>query len=339
MKAAYYEGDKTVATGESTACAPGKGQVRIQVAYCGICGTDLHIYHGAMAQRLTLPQVLGHEMSGEIAEIGEGVDGWSVGDRVVVRPLDHCGDCPACRAGHTHICQNLKFLGIDTPGAFQGWWTVPAHTLHRMPEGMDMRLGALIEPVAVACHDVRRGRVAPGEHVVVMGGGPIGILIALVARAAGANVLLSEVSQWRLDLAKDMGFDVVNPIEEDVVAVVETRTGGAGADVVFEVSGAKAAIEQMTQLPRTRGRIVNVAIVPDPQPVDLFRFFWRELELIGARVYEAEDFDQGIALAASGDLPLERIITEVFPLERFEDALGLMESGERTMKVLMDCQA
>lgn len=339
MKAAFYEGNRTVSTGEAHAQAPGKGEARIEVAYCGICGTDVHIFHGAMDRRVTMPQVLGHEMSGTVAEVGEGVEGWRPGDRVVVRPLDHCGQCPACLAGHTHICQNLKFLGIDTPGAFQGSWTVPAHTLHRLPEGMDMRLGALIEPLAVACHDVRLGRTAAGEHAVVIGGGPIGILIALVARQAGAEVLVCEVAPWRLSFAGQLGFDTAHAAEEDVVAIVNERTGGAGADVVFEVSGAAPAIELMTELPRTRGRIVNVAIVPKPQPVNLFKFFWRELVLIGARVYEAEDFDRAIELAASGGLPLEKVITEVYPLDDFEGAMRRMESGDETMKVLVDCRA
>ena len=110
---------------------------------------------------------MGHEMSGVIESVGPGVSGWSAGDRVTVRPLDPCGACPACRAGHSHICHNLKFIGIDTPGALQGLWTVPAHTLHRLPDALPLREAAMIEPVAVACHDVRMGEVRPGEHAVV----------------------------------------------------------------------------------------------------------------------------------------------------------------------------
>ena len=134
MQAVFFEGNRTLRLGESVAVEPGAGQVQIRVAYCGICGTDLHLFHGAMAHRLTLPHVMGHEMSGAITALGSGVTGWRVGDRVTVRPLDPCGHCPACLAGHSHICHNLKFIGIDTPGALQGMWTVPAHTLHRLPE-------------------------------------------------------------------------------------------------------------------------------------------------------------------------------------------------------------
>ena len=132
MRAAFLEGNQTIAVGPCTPVEPGPGQVQIQVAYCGICGTDLHLFHGEMAHRLRLPHVMGHEMSGTIAAVGAGVDSYQAGDRVTVRPLDPCGECPACRVGHRHICQNLKFIGIDTPGALQGLFTVPARPLHRL---------------------------------------------------------------------------------------------------------------------------------------------------------------------------------------------------------------
>uniref|UniRef100_Q025V7 Alcohol dehydrogenase GroES domain protein n=1 Tax=Solibacter usitatus (strain Ellin6076) TaxID=234267 RepID=Q025V7_SOLUE len=337
MRAAFFEGNRTLRVGDCAEVAPGAGQVQINVEFCGICGTDLHLFHGAMAHRLTLPHVMGHEMSGTLAAVGEGVAGWQAGDRVTVRPLDPCGTCPACRMGHSHICHNLKFIGIDTPGALQGMWTVPAHTLHRLPDSLSLREGAMVEPIAVACHDVRMSELQAGEFAVVIGGGPIGILIALVAKARGARVLQAEVNPFRLQLARDLGIDAVNPAETDLPALVNQHTAGAGADVVFEVSGSSAGCEMMTRLPRTRGRIVVVAIYAEPQKVDLFRFFWRELRLAGARVYEPEDFDGAIALAASGKLPLDRLITDVLPLSRLEEAMHRMERGGDCMKILVSC--
>jgi len=336
MKAAYYQRNETIEVADAASVPPGPGEVRIDVAYCGVCGTDLHIYHGKMDQRVALPQIMGHEMSGAIAEIGEGVADWTAGDRVVVRPLDPCGDCPACEAAHAHICQNLKFLGIDTPGAFQGSWTVPAHTLHRLPDAVGLDLAAMVEPLAVACHDVRIGEVAPDDFVVVIGGGPIGMLIALVARAAGAKVLVSEVNNYRLDFARQLGLEAVNPAEIDLPAFVEEGTGGAGADAVFEVSATAAGAEVMTRLPRTRGRIVVVGIFGEAPKVDLFRFFWRELKLCGARVYEPEDFERAIELAAAGEMPLDRLITDTLPLTALPAAFERMESGGDTMKILID---
>lgn len=337
MRAAFFEGNQTIAVGPCVPVEPGPGQVQIRVAYCGICGTDLHLFHGAMAHRLHLPHVMGHEMSGTIAAVGPGVDDYQPGDRVTVRPLDPCGECPACHAGHRHICQTLKFIGIDTPGALQGLWTVPAHTLHRLPDSLSLQHGAMVEPIAVACHDVRMGEVKTGEYAVVIGGGPIGVLIALVAQTRGARVRLAEVNPFRVRLAQDLGIEAVNPREVDLVTLVNQETGGAGADVVFEVSGSSAGVEAMTKLPRTRGRIVVVAIFGDAPKVDLFRFFWRELKLTGARVYEPEDFEAAIVLAANGQLPLDRLITSVVPLDRLGDGLRQMERGGEAMKILVNC--
>src|SRR4051795_312020 len=208
--AVFYEGDRTFRVGAGEAVTPGSGEVRLDVAFCGICGTDVHIAHGAMDHRVRIPQVSGHEMSGTVAGLGEGVDGFAVGDAVVVRPLDSRGETPADR-GFSHISRNLKFLGIDAPGALQSSWTVPAFTLHALPPGVDLRLGALAEPLAVACHDVRRGQVAPGQTVVVIGGGPIGLLIALVARARGGDVLIVEPNAARRALAEEFSFSVLDP--------------------------------------------------------------------------------------------------------------------------------
>ena len=337
MKAAYYEGNETVRIGDCVPVPPAAGQVQIRVAYCGICGTDLHVFHGKMDGRVHMPQVLGHEMSGTIAAVGTAVEGYEAGDRVTVRPLDPCGRCAACKAGHSHICQNLKFIGIDAPGALQGLWTVPAHTLHRLPGNLNFAQGALIEPLSVACHDVRMAEVKAGDFAVVLGGGPIGTLIALVARTRGARVLLAEVNPYRLGLAKDLGIEAVDPRAEDPLALVNERTGGAGADVVFEVSGSRAGAEMMTKLPRARGRIVVVAIFPEPPAVDLFRFFWRELRLTGARVYESRDFESAIELAAGGTLPLDRIVTNTISLDDLTSGFRKMERGGEVMKVLVEC--
>jgi (R,R)-butanediol dehydrogenase / meso-butanediol dehydrogenase / diacetyl reductase len=337
MRAAFYEGQESISIGPCVAVAPAAGEVQIRVSHCGICGTDLHVFHGKMDHRVTRPQVIGHEMSGTVARLGDGVQAWGIGDRVTVRPLSPCGACPACRAGHAHICHQLKFIGIDRPGAMQALWTVPAHTLHRLPDAVSLEQGALIEPLAVACHDVRMGAVVAGEHVVVQGGGPIGILIALIAREAGAQVLLSEVNPFRLQMAQQFGIETVNPRASDLVETVNARTGGAGADVVFEVSGTASGAESMTKLPRTRGRIVVVAIYGDAPKVDLFRFFWRELRLCGARVYEAEDFEKAIGLVASGTLPLQSLITKVVPLDGLQSALRQLEGGGEVMKILVRC--
>lgn len=339
MRAAFYNGNRAMEIGPCVPAAPAAGEVQLRVSHCGICGTDLHLFHGNMDHRVTFPQVIGHESSAVIGAVGDGVSGWQAGDRVTVRPLDPCGECAACRRGYGHVCQKLKFIGIDAPGAMQAVWTVPAHTLHRLPDGLSLQDASLVEPIAVACHDVRLGEVKPGEFAVVIGGGPIGALVALVAQHKGARVIVTEINPFRIALLKKLGLEVYDPRAVDIAALVQAETREAGADVVFEVSGAAAGAELMTKLPGVRGRVVMVAVFPKPVPVDLHKFFWREMRLIGTRVYEAQDFDEAIDLLATTSVPFRQLITDVYPLDGIEKGLLQMEQGADVMKILIDCQS
>lgn len=338
MKAAYYERNQQIRIGEIKAIEPGRGEVAIEVAYCGICGTDLGIYHGKMDWRVAESQIMGHEVSGVVQAIGPGVTEVNIGDRVTVMPLDPCGDCPACHAGLSHICENLKFLGIDTPGAFQGRWTVPAHTVHRLPDTLPLSRAALIEPIAVACHDIRLGQLVPGNLAVVLGGGPIGALVGMVAQDSGARVLVSEINPYRIKLLQELGLEAVDPRSVDLPALVKESSHGAGADVVFEVTGNPSAARLMTRLPRARGLIVVVGIFAQPAEINLFDVFWRELQLRGARVYERQDFERAIKIADSGTLPLDHIISEVYPLAELKKGLDQMSDGAEVMKILIQCK-
>lgn len=333
--AAIYRGGKTFEVAEVETLAPAKGEVQVDVAYCGICGTDLHIYLGHMDARVGFERTIGHEMSGIVAALGEGVTGFAVGQPIVVRPLDACGDCPACDAGHDHICHNLKFIGIDNSGAFQTKWNVPAHTLHALPENLDLSHAALIEPLAVACHDVKRGRVAKGDDVLVIGGGPIGLLVALVARQAGGKVTISEISESRLKYAQKLGFDTINPMEVNAAEAILSATGQKGADVVFEVSGVQAGVDLMTEVAAARGRIVMVAIHAKKPEIDLFKFFWREIEMLGARVYRPEDYDTAMQLLAHGVIDCEGFITEISPLSDIQTAFDRLATNPQAIKSMI----
>lgn len=334
-KAAVYRGDKTFEIVQRTAAAPAPGEVQIDVAYCGICGTDLHIYLGHMDKRVGFERAVGHEMSGTISALGEDVTGLAVGQKIVVRPLDHCGVCPACEAGHEHICHNLKFIGIDTEGAFQQQWNVPAHTIHVLPDGMSLRHAALIEPLAVACHDVNRANLQPGEDVLVIGGGPIGLLVAMVARHAGGNVTISEINENRLAYAEKLGFPTLNPKNVDAAKAVHGATGSKGADVVFEVSGSQPGVDLMTAAAATRARIVMVAIHATKPQIDLFQFFWRELDLMGARVYLPSDYDKAMQLLAGGAIDCDSFITDVQPLETIQSAFDALTQNPSAIKSMI----
>lgn len=338
MKAAYYKEKGKFEVGEGTIEAPKAGEVRLDVAYCGVCGSDVHIFHGVMDGRVSMPQVVGHEASATVAEVGEGVTNVKVGDHVVVRPLKF-GEPHSFDNGVKHIGKNLKFIGIDTTGALQNSWTVPSYTLHKIPDSLSLKHGALIEPLAVAVHDVKIGRVKAGENAVVIGGGPIGVLIAFVLRAKGANVIISEVNETRLAMLKEFGFDTVNPIKEDLVSRVSELTNETMAHVAFEVSGSQPGVDAMTQIVNVRGRIVMVAIHGgEKKNIDLFKFFWQEIELLGARLYEPEDFDEAIALASAGDIPLEAMITKVDTLDNIQSVFEEIDSNPTGMKYLINCQ-
>ncbi|MCL6267873.1 zinc-dependent alcohol dehydrogenase [Flagellimonas myxillae] len=337
MIATEYKGNRTFSVVDKENEEPSQDEVRIKVAYTGVCGTDVHIYHGMMDKRVKTPMTIGHEMSGTIDAMGQNVTGYSVGEKVVVRPLDDRGAKPSDK-GFNHICEDLKFIGIDSPGSMQQYWNVPAFTLHKLPTDTDLKLAALVEPLSVAVHDVRLSGLQSDETAVVLGGGPIGLLVALVAKETGAKVIISEVNKNRIAKARELGFTVVNPAETDLVQYVREKTGGRLADVVFEVAGVQPALDVMTEVAGIRGRIVMVAIHGQKKEVDLFKFFWKELKLIGARVYEKADYEKAIALVTSNELPFEAMITDVQPLTQIQKVFENIDNNPDGLKVLMDCQ-
>ncbi len=338
MKAAFYQEKGQFKIGEGKLIKPGPGEARLEVAYCGVCGTDVHIYHGVMDQRVGPPQTVGHEASAVVAEVGEGVKNVSVGDRVAVRPLKF-GAPHVFDKGFAHVGKNLKFIGIDAPGAFQNSWTVPAYTLHKLPDELSLENGAFIEPLAVACHDVKIGRVEKGENCLVIGGGPIGTLIAFVLKEKGANVIVSEVNETRLAMLAGFGFDVINPAKENVLERVSELTSEKMIDCAFEVSGSQPGVQTMTDVVNVRGRIVMVAIHGGEQKtVDLFKFFWSEIELLGARLYEEDDYEEAIRIASSGVVPFETLTTKVSSLDEIQQVFEEIDNNPAGMKYLIDCQ-
>ncbi len=338
MHAAYYQEKQTIRMGRCHPVAPNPNEVQIQVAYGGICGTDLHIFHGNMSDRVDVPQVMGHEISGIVTAIGDNVTLISIGDRVAVMPLQS-SDCPDDQqtSDFWYVCDGLKVLGLDTNGGFQSYWTIPANTLHKLPDQVSLMHGALMEPLAVACHAVRRALISQTELVVILGGGPIGTLTALVARHAGANVIVSEINPYRIDcLQNKLGFTVVNPRDTDLKSYVMDASNGTGCDAVFEVTGNATAAEIMTELPRIHGRIIITGIFAEPPRVDLFKIFWREINVIPTRLYNSDDFAQAVKLVASEAIDLDPIITHVRPLDELQVSLEEISSGANALKILLD---
>jgi 2-desacetyl-2-hydroxyethyl bacteriochlorophyllide A dehydrogenase len=219
----------------------------------------------------------------------------------------------------------------------QSYWNAPAANLFRLPETMPLAHGALIEPLAVACHDVKLARIVPGEKALVVGGGPIGVLCALVARHDGAEVAVVEVNAFRVDLMRSMGLTVVNPREADAAAFVQDWTGGEGVDLAFEVSGTQPGADLMTAVLRPKGRVVLVSVYGFRPQVDLYRFFARELSLLGVRLYDGSDFERAITLASAGFVPAGTFITGTRPIGEIQAAFEDLSSGGNSMKVLIEC--
>jgi (R,R)-butanediol dehydrogenase/meso-butanediol dehydrogenase/diacetyl reductase len=337
MRVAYYEGPRRFTTGPASRPTAGAHEALLRVLRVGICGTDLHIFQGHLDHRVPSRGVIGHEAFAEVVEAPAG-SGFVSGDRVVVEPLWFCGECRACRMGASYLCYRLKVLGVDLPGGMRDYWAVPTTRLLKVPPSLDDDTAALIEPLAVATHDVRRAAVRPDDAVLVLGGGPIGALIAMVARHRGARVVISEVNPFRLRLLTELGLEAIGP-DADVTRYVENWTGGEGVDVAFEVTGNPAAVRLMTDVVRVWGTISVVAIHAEPMPVNLYQMFARELTMHGSRLYAREDWEEAIRLAAAGAVTLPPLVSRRVALEGLQEGMEQALAGGPVMKVLVDLTA
>jgi 2-desacetyl-2-hydroxyethyl bacteriochlorophyllide A dehydrogenase len=334
MRAACYEGAGQLRVLSVPEPAPGPGEALLRMRRVGICGTDLHIFQGHLDHRVPRGGILGHETFGEVVSAPPG-SGFAPGDRVVVEPLAVCGTCRACRMGAAYLCYALKVLGVDLPGGLQEFWAVPAARLLRVPPGVADDAAGVIEPLAVAVHDVRRASVKAGDVVLVFGGGPVGALIALVCRQYGADVAVAEVNPFRVELLRGFGLEVLGP-GTDPARWARERTDGVGVDVAFEVTGNPVAVRTMTEVVRVWGTISMVAIHAEPVPVNLYQIFARELTLQGARLYERSDWEEALRLAAAGAIPLGALVSRRIALEQVSEGFEAALRGGPVMKVLVE---
>ena len=340
MKALIYRDMDVVEVVEREAPVPGAGEALVKVGVAGICGTDIAIAMGKHP-RATAPLVLGHEFAGEVVALcasgAQYVGGGAIaaGDHVTVFPLLSCGACWSCTHGAAHVCRTLRMIGIDRDGGMAQFMTVSTDLLSKLPDGMPLELGALIEPLAVGVHAVKMGRVGADDRVVVMGAGPIGLLTAVCLREVGVRELLvTDVSAYRLELARDLGFDALDVGACDAAREVRARTDGDEADVVFEVAGSASAAVAMTELVRCRGTIVMESVHKTPHEVDLRAINFKEITMVGTRVYERRDYALAIELAQRADL--SRLVSHTLPLDDGPRGFELMKQGDEVCKVLLE---
>jgi (R,R)-butanediol dehydrogenase/meso-butanediol dehydrogenase/diacetyl reductase len=329
--------------------APATGELLVRVRECGICGTDLHEYgHGPVQTRATphprtgagLPQILGHEFSGVVDAVGQGVRNAAVGDRVAIMPQVFCGECEACSSGSRQRCEAVAVVGLSWPwGGFAEYVLVGDDHVATLPPEVSDAAGALVEPAAVAVHAVSSSGLQPGEVVLVTGGGPIGQLAALAALAAGAGaVYLSEPNPGRRAHAAALGISgVIDPRSEEVTERLAGETGGTGADVCIECSGSQRALDACLAAVRRGGTVIQTALYLHPVQVDADALVMRDITLKGVYCYPVTSWPRVIRMIASGRLPVERIVTGRIELERLVEGgfEALLDAEGSQVKVLV----
>ncbi len=333
MKAIVYDGSPTPVLREVKKPAPRDGEALLRVKRAGICGTDLSIVSGKHP-RAQPGLIMGHEIAATIEEIDEGGTDLRPGQLVTLEPTLSCGRCVACRMGNSHVCQNLKLYGIDVPGGMAQYVVVNTDRLHAAPIELPEELLVLSEPFAVATHALRMSGIRFGDRVCVIGGGPIGLLTALLARDAGARlVVISEPQESRRAVAEHAGFEVVNPRVTTPESHIAFRTGGEGADVVFECAGSQPAVSAATQVARPGGMVVQVSIPKTPREVSLTDLTFKEVKVQGVRVYATGDFEKALSVMSRYSQVLGEFTSEPFDMDQAGAAFDAARAGDRGLRI------
>ncbi|GGN59026.1 MULTISPECIES: zinc-binding dehydrogenase [Oceanobacillus] len=317
--------------------SPGKDQVKIEVKYAGICGSDIHTYEGYY--KVKAPVTLGHEFSGEIVELGEGVNELNVGDRVTSETTFYiCGVCKYCQSGDYNLCNYRKGLGTQQDGGFTKYVIARKESVHRLPDNVDYRSAAMTEPLACTYHAIENIEINQGDLVVVIGPGPIGLLAAQVAKSRGARVIITGLTndKIRLDKALEIGIDyAVNTQEQDVNELVNELTNSYGADVVLECSGAVPAAKQGLDLLRKKGQYAQVGIFANAEvQFDLEKIIQKEIRVVGSRSQKPADWEPSLALMNEGKVNAEALVTHEFNITQWDEAYDAIKSGD-AIKVLL----
>jgi len=313
MKAAVFRGAGQVEVVDVPMPEVGADEVLLRVHYCGICGSDLEAYHTGMYEPGV---VIGHEFAGEIVQVGKGVEGWAKGDAVAVNDAIPCGRCGPCRQNSPTWCDDLLMPGITLNGGMAEYAVIPAQALHKLPHGVSMRQGALLEPLAVALHGVGRSALRSGDEVLVMGAGTIGLLTAKCALLAGAGeVYVSEVDPTRASLAAQFGASaVLDPRQHNLAIEMASRCGDGGPAVVYVCTGASSALEDAMTLVAKGGQILLLGLVVEPTAGDFFTLVLHELDIRGSYL-GYEEFPEAVDLLAQGQVDVESLITHEIVLD------------------------
>lgn len=337
MKQAVLTRAETIEFSEIEKPVPADDEVLVKVANVGICGSDIHAFYGKHPF-MSFPIRLGHEMSGRIVELGKNVTGLSVGQLVTMMPQSFCKECVPCREGRYNICDTLDVIGCQTPGAACEYFNIPAELIKVIPDELDAELAATVEPAAVGVHAARRAGSIAGKNVVVMGAGTIGNVTAQAAVAEGANVLITDLSDFRLELAKECGMPhVANTGKVSMEDAVREAFGGAKPDVFFECVGVGSTVNSAIENVRKGGDIVIVGVYGQNPVVNLSFVQDREIRISGSLMYVEKDFQDTIDYMAAGKIQMRPLISKVFPFDGYQDAFRFIENNKDTsLKILLE---
>ncbi|MBW2057186.1 MAG: zinc-binding dehydrogenase [Deltaproteobacteria bacterium] len=336
----YARGEGNMEIREVPEPSPDANQVKIEVKGAGICGSDLHIYHDEIDIPIRTPVVVGHEFCGVIVEVGSGVSDWHVGDRVTGETaFSVCERCEYCRTGNYNLCTERKGIGFWFNGAFTKYVVIPDKRLHRLPDNVDFVSGALCEPLSVVIHGaIELSRIDPGDTVLVSGMGAIGLLAAQVARSEGARVIISGTSQdaKRFDLARSLGFEeCVNVEQEDLTGILETATRGRGVDVVLECSGAPEAARVGLEVIKKQGVYAQIGLFGMPFEINFEKIAYKELRVSGCFSQRWTAWERSLKLLERGVVKTRPLVTDILPIERWEEGYRKFETKESTKVVLI----
>ena len=318
---------------------PGENEALIKVKRAGVCGSDITVYRGKH-MTATVPTVLCHEILGTIEALPEGYDGkFKLGQRVLMNPIISCGKCAACQRGLPWVCENLKLLGIHVDGGFAEYTKVGVDKLVALDDDIPDEVAILGEPFAVGQHVMVNSQVQKGDKIFISGGATVGLYIAVFAKAAGAGrVIISEINEPRRKFVESMGFETINPTETDAMDLMREVTGGHGFDIVYDTSGAPACVLQMPDLCRCGGKLLSLGLSGDAYPFVIGKVSFKEIKLIGNRLYSQEDFEQGVRFLEDNwrEMHLDRMVTDRLGLSEINKAIQMMLDGTNICKIIID---
>jgi L-iditol 2-dehydrogenase len=338
MLKAVLESPGNIVFSEAEIPQPKDDEVLIEVERMGICGSDIHAYHGKHPF-ISCPVLMGHEFSGTVAKTGKNVKGFDIEERVAIMPQITCDRCYQCRSGRYNICDTLKVIGCQSDGGAQEYIAVDSSLVFKLPEKMSFDYGAMIEPAAVGVHAVRRAGDVKGLAVLVLGAGTIGNLTAQAAKALGAkNVMITDLSSQKLETAKKCGIkNTVNVSIQDLEHEIRRIFGEDKADVIFECVGIEAVIGQAVSIARKGSDIIVVGVYGKKPSVDMGLVQDKELRLTGTLMYVKEDYDTAAQLISEGEISLDPLITKHFKFNEYGRAFEFIEENKNNaMKILID---